>query len=108
MRVSLPNPDGTIDIEHQSHHFHIAMTDCTYVRKPDGSPDTILVATPMMQCTDPGSTYQVQSFIPMLGDDQAQLVHAFYLKARGGAASLAEAMNSIAQRVKAARAVAGG
>jgi len=103
MRVAPPNADGTADLEHYGHHFRIVLAAWSFEKRPDGTDDVSLLQTPVLHCTDPGCTYIAQSFLPLLGDPQSQLVHAYYLQAKGGAASLDEAKATIAQRGRAAR-----
>ncbi len=61
----------------QGHRFRAALADVIHVRKPDGSPDDEFVTTPPMACLDPGCTVVAQTTFPLVGDDNAQRVHAY-------------------------------
>ncbi len=59
------------------HRFRAALADVARVRKPGGTPDEEFVATPPMACLDPGCAVVAQTTFPLVGDDNAQRVHAY-------------------------------
>lgn len=100
MIASPPNPDGSVDLEHEGHHFHIMADACSYGTLPDGGSDPSVLRTPEMTCTICGQT--ARAFVPLTGDHAAQLAHAYFRLVLGLDADLPTAVAAVIAAVQAA------